>query len=103
MVDLIPPSNVPGLTVGTITATSAKVTWNAATDNYGLAGYEVTVDGGTAQRTTVGTRSYSITGLQPSSNHTVSVVAVDLAGNRSATPATASFTTDALPPPPRRR
>ncbi|MFD6562712.1 fibronectin type III domain-containing protein [Micromonospora profundi] len=100
VVDLIPPSNVPGLTVGTITATSAKVTWNAATDNYGLAGYAVTVDGGTAQRTTVGTRSYSITGLQPSSNHTVSVVAIDLAGNQSATPATASFTTDALPPPP---
>ncbi|MGC5306642.1 NucA/NucB deoxyribonuclease domain-containing protein [Micromonospora zamorensis] len=100
VVDLIPPSNVPSLAVGTITATSAKVTWGAATDNYGLAGYEVTVDGGTPQRTTVGTRSYSITGLQPTSNHTVSVVAIDLAGNRSATPARASFTTDALPPPP---
>ncbi|WP_233513336.1 fibronectin type III domain-containing protein [Micromonospora craterilacus] len=100
VVDLIPPSNVPNLAVGTIAATSAKVTWGAATDNYGLAGYEVTVDGGTPQRTTVGTLSYSITGLQPSSDHTVSVVAVDLAGNRSETPATTSFTTDALPPPP---
>ena len=100
VVDLIPPSNVPDLAVGTITATSAKVTWGAATDNYGLAGYEVTVDGGTAHRITVGTRSYSITGLKPSSDHTVSVVAVDLAGNRSKTPATTSFTTDALPPPP---
>ncbi|RNI06157.1 hypothetical protein EEZ25_03120 [Micromonospora aurantiaca] len=100
VLDLIPPSNVPNLAVGTITATGAKVTWGAATDNYGLAGYEVTVDGGTPHRTTVGTRSYSITGLQPSSNHTVSVVAVDLAGNRSKTPATTSFTTDALPPPP---
>ncbi|MFF4876358.1 fibronectin type III domain-containing protein [Micromonospora sp. NPDC000668] len=100
VVDLIPPSNVPNLAVGTITATSAKVSWGAATDNDGLAGYEVTVDGGTTQRTTIGTRSYSITGLQPLSNHTVSVVAIDLAGNRSATPATTSFTTDALPPPP---
>ncbi|MEU1744738.1 fibronectin type III domain-containing protein [Micromonospora arida] len=98
--DLIPPSNVPNLAVGTITATSARVSWGAATDNYGLAGYEVKVDGGAAQRTTVGTRSYSITGLAPSSNHTVSVVAIDLAGNRSAAPATTSFTTDALPPPP---
>jgi hypothetical protein len=99
VVDLIPPSNVPGLTVGTVTAYSAKVSWNAATDNYGLAGYEVTVDGGAPHRTVVGSRSYSITGLAPSSRHTVSVVAVDLAGNRSVTPATTSFTTLAAPQP----
>ncbi|MEU4428031.1 fibronectin type III domain-containing protein [Actinoplanes sp. NPDC024001] len=100
VVDLIPPSNVSGLAVGSVTATGARVSWNAATDNYGLAGYEVRVDGGTPHRTTVGTRSYTITGLEPSSSHTVSVVAVDLAGNRSTAPATASFTTTALPPPP---
>jgi len=100
VVDLIPPSAVPGLTVSAITATGAKVTWGVATDNYGLAGYEVTVDGGTAVRTTIGTRSYAITGLSPSTDHTVSVVAVDLAGNRSTTPATVSFTTTAALPPP---
>jgi hypothetical protein len=59
VVDLIPPSDVPGLTISNITATGAKATWGAATDNYGLAGYAVTVDGGPAHRTTVGTRSYS--------------------------------------------
>jgi chitodextrinase len=100
VVDLIPPSAVPGLTVGSVTSSSAKVSWDAATDNYGLAGYDVSVDGGAATRTTVGTRTYSITGLSPSTSHTVSVVAVDLAGNRSATPATTSFTTKAPPPPP---
>lgn len=100
VVDLIPPSNVPNLLVVDITSTSAKATWDAATDNYGLAGYEVSVDGGAAVRTTVGTRSYAITGLSPTSGHTVSVVAVDLAGNRSTTAATASFTTTAAPPPP---
>ncbi|WP_247046073.1 fibronectin type III domain-containing protein [Arthrobacter rhizosphaerae] len=100
VVDLIPPSDVPGLAIGSIGATTATVTWGEATDNYGLAGYEVTVDGGAAQRTTVGTRSYKITGLAPSTSHTVSVVAIDLAGNTSKTPATASFTTDAAPPPP---
>lgn len=100
VVDLIPPSDVPDMAIGTIGATSATVTWGAATDNYGLAGYEVSVDGGAAQRTTVGTRSYKITGLAPSTSHTVSVVAIDLAGNTSTTPATASFTTDAAPPPP---
>jgi hypothetical protein len=99
VVDLIPPSNVGGLTVGGLTSTSAKVSWNAATDNFGLAGYDVSVDGGAAHRTTVGTRSYTITGLNAESTHTVSVVAVDLAGNKSVTPATTSFTTLAPPSP----
>jgi hypothetical protein len=100
VVDLIPPSAVPDLAVSNITATTAKVTWGEATDNYGVAGYIVTVDGGAPQRTTVGVRSYTITGLAPSTTHTVSVVAIDLAGNTSATPSTASFTTAAAPPPP---
>jgi hypothetical protein len=100
VVDLIPPSNVPGLSVSNVTATGARVTWGAATDNYGLAGYAVTVDGGPAHRTTVGIRSYTITGLAPSTHHTVSVVAVDLAGNVSTTPSTKDFTTAAAPPPP---
>lgn len=99
VVDQIPPSSVPGLSVGSITAAGATVTWGAATDNYGLSGYSVTVDGGTAHRTTVGTRRYVVAGLSPSTRHTVSVVAIDLAGNTSA-PATAAFTTAASPPPP---
>lgn len=99
-VDNIPPSNVTGLAVSDITSTGALVSWDAATDNYGLAGYDVSVDGGTPHRTTVGTRSFTVTGLAPSSSHTVSVVAVDLSGNTSTAPATASFATTAPPPPP---
>jgi hypothetical protein len=98
-VDLIPPSAVPDLAVGNITSSGATVTWGPATDNYGLAGYAVTVDGGTPHRTVVGVRSYRITGLAPLSSHTVSVVAIDLGGN-SSTPATTSFTTTEPPPPP---
>ncbi|MBQ0982564.1 fibronectin type III domain-containing protein [Micromonospora sp. M61] len=97
-VDNIAPSNVTGLSVGNITHNSATASWNAATDNYGLAGYEVRVDGGPPIRTNVGTRSYTMTGLPPESEHTVSVVAVDLAGNKSATPATKTFRTAATPP-----
>jgi hypothetical protein len=100
VVDRIPPSNVPGLSVSDITSSSARVSWGAATDNYGLAGYDVSVDGGTPRRTTAGTRSYTIRGLAPFSEHTVAVVAVDLAGNRSVTPATTSFRTEVEPPPP---
>jgi hypothetical protein len=100
VVDRIPPGTVPDLTISNITATGATATWGAATDNYGLAGYGVTVDGGAENRTTAGTRSFTITGLAPSTSHTVSVVAIDLAGNASTTPATASFTTDEEAPPP---
>ena len=100
VVDNIPPSNVTGLAVSDITSTGAVVSWDAATDNYGLAGYDVSVDGGSQHRTTVGTRTFTVTGLAPSTSHTVSVVAVDLAGNTSTTPATASFDTTAPPPPP---
>lgn len=99
VVDLIPPSDVPGLTVGNVTATSATASWGAATDNYGLAGYEISVDGGAPHQISTGTRSHTVTGLAPLSRHTVSVVAVDLAGNKSETPATASFTTKEPPPP----
>jgi chitodextrinase len=100
VVDLLPPSDVPGLAVDAVTDTTAKISWGEATDNYGLAGYDVSVDGGEPRRTTVGTRSHSITGLEPESSHTVSVVAVDLAGNVSEQPATVSFTTKATPEPP---
>jgi hypothetical protein len=100
VVDKIPPSDVTGLAVGDITSTGAVVSWDAATDNYGLAGYDVSVDGGSPHRTTVGARTFTITGLAPSTGHTVSVVAVDLAGNISKTPATTSFTTAGPPPPP---
>ncbi|MFE9773629.1 fibronectin type III domain-containing protein [Streptomyces sp. NPDC005931] len=100
VVDTIPPSNVAGLTIGDITAYSAKATWGTASDNYGLAGYEIRVDGGAAHRLNSGTRSYTITGLAPETEHTVSVVAVDLAGNKSPTPATATFRTAQKPPEP---
>ncbi|WP_206314667.1 fibronectin type III domain-containing protein [Streptomyces coryli] len=100
IVDRIAPSNVTGLSVGSITHNSAKASWNAATDNYGLAGYEIRVDGGPAIRTNSATRSYTISGLPPESEHTVSVVAVDLAGNKSATPATTTFRTAETPPDP---
>ncbi|WP_030545832.1 fibronectin type III domain-containing protein [Streptomyces albus] len=100
IVDRIAPSDVTGLSVGDVTHTSATASWDPATDNYGLAGYEIRVDGGPAIRTNSATRSYTMTGLPAESEHTVSVVAVDLAGNKSAVPATATFRTAETPPDP---
>lgn len=39
--DLIPPSSVASLVVDQVTGESARVTWGAATDNYGVALYRV--------------------------------------------------------------
>ena len=43
--DRRPPTKPTGLTVSNITPAGAKLTWNKSTDNVGVAGYEVWVDG----------------------------------------------------------
>jgi hypothetical protein len=43
--DRRPPTQPTGLTVSKITPTGATITWNKSTDNVGVAGYDVYVDG----------------------------------------------------------
>ena len=43
--DRRPPTTPTGLTVSNITPTDATLTWNKSTDNVGVAGYDVYVDG----------------------------------------------------------
>lgn len=84
------PSTPTGLAASNITQTSATVSWTASTDNVGVTGYEVRVNGtlnGTATST-----SYSLTGLTASTTYSVSVTAKDAAGNAS-TPASINVTT----------
>ena len=78
-----------------VTAFSVSLTWDAATDNAGVASYlvrnnfggEITVSGTQAQWT----------GLQPLETYTFWVYAVDGTGNRSAS---SNFFSVKLPPPP---
>jgi F5/8 type C domain-containing protein/fibronectin type III domain protein/calcineurin-like phosphoesterase family protein len=83
------PTTPTGLTAGTTTATSVALTWNAATDNVGVAGYDILRNGTTTA--TSATPSYTDTGLTPDTSYTYSVRARDAAGNASpdSTPITA--------------
>ncbi|MES4905868.1 MULTISPECIES: cellulase family glycosylhydrolase [unclassified Streptomyces] len=84
-------------TASAVTATSATLTWPAATDNVGVAAYDVVrVSGGTETRvaTSTGT-SATITGLTAATSYTFAVYARDAAGNRSARSATVGVTTEA--------
>ena len=72
------------------TSTLVDLTWDAATDNIGVALYRISRDG-TEVGTATGT-AFQDTGLSPSQTYSVSVLAEDANGNQS-TPATVSVTT----------
>lgn len=90
--DTTPPSVPTGLTAGTTTTTSASVSWTASTDDRGVTGYTVLVDG-TAVGTTA-TTSFTVTGLDAGTSYAVTVRARDAAGNVSAASAPLTVTTD---------
>ncbi|MEU1787364.1 cellulase family glycosylhydrolase [Streptomyces sparsogenes] len=83
-------------TASAVTATSATLTWPAATDNVGVTGYDVVrLSGSTETRvaTSTGPRA-TVTGLTANTSYTFAVYARDAAGNRSARSATVGVTTE---------
>jgi beta-glucanase (GH16 family) len=89
-----PPSPPANLYAASATAASITFAWTASTDNIRVTGYDVSV--GSASPVRVTALSYTVNGLACGTTVTVSVVAVDRAGNRS-TPATATGSTSACP------
>ena len=88
---------VPTSLVATAASSSQiNLSWNAATDNVGVAGYRLTRNGSVIASTTATT--FSDAGLAPQTAYTYSVAAFDAAGNTSAASAPASATTQAGPP-----
>ena len=90
--DTTAPSAPAALLVTGTGQTSVQVSWKASTDNVGVTGYRLTRSGAAALA--VGTTSTAIAGLACGTNLTVTVVALDAAGNAS-TPASASGSTSA--------
>jgi chitodextrinase len=82
------PSNV---NITNETGTSFKVNWTASTDNSGVTGYNVYIDG-SLQGTTSNT-SYNVTGLTASTTYSASVSAEDQASNTSSQSTAVSATT----------
>lgn len=91
--DTQPPAAPAGLAVTGHTATSVSLSWSASTDNAGVTGYQVTVNGTTAVTTTA--TATTVNGLSLAMTYTFAVVATDAAGNLSPSSATVSATTDA--------
>lgn len=86
------PATPANVTASNITKSSATISWNASSDNVGVTGYEVYLNG--ALKATVTTTSYNLSGLAASTSYAVGVKAKDAAGNLSAA-GTVSFATPA--------
>ncbi|MBD3243767.1 MAG: T9SS type A sorting domain-containing protein [Chitinivibrionales bacterium] len=86
--------SAPTLSAGTVTSTSASLSWTQSTDNTGVSGYEV-YNGGTLAATTSGASATSktITGLSASTAYSFTVKAVDICGNHSTASNTVNVTT----------
>ena len=100
-VDTEAPSVPTDVKASDVTKTGATVTWTASTDNEGVAGYNVYVNGTQVNDTLVATTEYVLTGLTEGTEYTVEVEAVDTNNNVSAK-AAVTFTTkkDAVTPEP---
>jgi len=79
--DATPPSAPGGLAASSVTQTSFTLSWSPSTDNVGVTGYEVLLNG--SLLTTVTGTSATLTGLSAATAHPMSVRARDAAGNRS--------------------
>jgi hypothetical protein len=76
------PSVPTGLAASNVTDSSVDLMWDAATDNKGVAGYKVYING--ADPVSVTDTSTTLTDLMPATDYTLTVSAVDEAGNESA-------------------
>jgi chitodextrinase len=80
--DTTPPTAPSGLAASNVTGTSLMLTWNAASDNTGVTGYDI-YQGGT-KIANVSSTSSAQSGLACGTSYTFGVVARDAAGNSSA-------------------
>jgi endoglucanase len=94
--DSTPPSTPGTPTASGTTATGTTLSWPAATDNVGVAGYDILRATGTGTFTQVGTAtgtSFTDTGLSANTTYRYQVRARDAAGNTSAVSPTVTVTT----------
>ncbi|WP_330307058.1 MULTISPECIES: cellulase family glycosylhydrolase [unclassified Streptomyces] len=86
-------------TASSVTATSATLTWTAATDDVGVTGYDIVRVSGSSETkiATSTTNTVTVPGLTADTTYTFAVYAHDAAGNRSARSATVNVTTGSTP------
>lgn len=79
--DLVPPSKPEGILATLITQNSIGLTWNPSTDNVGVAGYRLYLNGNLA--ISVPSNSYTFSALNPGIEYSIRVVAYDASSNES--------------------
>ena len=85
------PSTPTNITLNNITLNSINVSWNASTDNIGVTGYNVYVDGVLKTQTT--NTNVTIANLNTNTTYSFTVLAKDLINNMSATSTAVNGTT----------
>lgn len=100
-VDTTPPTTPTNLQAAVLSTSQIDWSWGASTDNVGVTGYEVQLDGGAWQN--IGNvLIFHGSGFNPATQHGLAVRAFDAAGNRSTATATVNATTnsagDTTPP-----
>lgn len=96
--DTTAPVMSGAISITNITTSGAALSFQAATDDVGAAGYEYSINGGASYVNSGLSRSFAVSALAASTTYQVRVRAYDDAGNRSV-PLSASFTTLANEPP----
>ncbi|HYE82113.1 MAG TPA: fibronectin type III domain-containing protein [Clostridia bacterium] len=99
--DLQAPSAPGGLKAASVTHTSASLTWKPSTDNVGVKGYEIYINGKKAASTS--TAHYDYKKLTPGTANTLYIKAYDDAGNYSSQSSSISVNTlpdETAPSPP---
>ncbi|NDC78093.1 MAG: hypothetical protein EBZ67_09525, partial [Chitinophagia bacterium] len=94
--DATAPSVPSGLAASSITQNAFTLSWSPSTDNVGVTGYDVLLNGA-AYASVTGTTA-TISGLTASTSYAMAVRARDAAGNRSASSAILTVTTSASNP-----
>ena len=95
--DVDPPTASTLVTVTAVTTSTADVAWQAGTDGVsGVSGYEVYLDGAVTPAASTSATGTVLTGLTPSTVYAVTVVTIDVAGNRSPVSLPANAITDPL-------
>jgi hypothetical protein len=99
-VDTSPPTAPTNLAATVKSATAVSLSWTAATDNFGVAGYDIQRNGvtiGSANLDSTGApvTSYLDATAAPSTSYQYAVIARDAAGNTSSASTPASVTTPA--------
>jgi len=90
------PSAITDLAAGSVTSTTAVLSWSASTDNVAVTEYEVFQDGVTIG-VSGGTTSFNVANLAAETSYAFTAVAIDGAGNTSALSNTVNVTTPESP------